>query len=234
MRQYLKATKILDFESDSIQKLVHERGWKALNNAQKIEEIYNYVRDQVLFGYNEDDALCASRVLQDGYGQCNTKASLFMALLRAVGVPNRMRGFTIDKALQKGAISGIWYRLSPNNILHSWVEVYLDNKWYKLEGIILDKAYLSALQRKFADCKTTFCGYGVYTGNFANPPVDWDFGDTFIQHKGINQDFGLFDTPDDFYRQHRQNLSLLKRWAFKNWVRHLMNRNVANIRKIAH
>ena len=230
MEKYLKATSILDFNTLSIQKLVSEKGWNNLDDVKKIESIYNFVRDEIKFGYNLDDAISASEVLKDGYGQCNTKANLFMALLRAVGIPNRIHGFTIDKALQKGALTGIWYHLSPSNILHSWVEVLLDNQWYNLEGLILDKTYLTALQEKFSECKTTFCGYGAYTDTFQNPQIEWDKNDTYIQEKGINQDFGLFDSPDEFYKAHQQKLNPAKRWIFRNYVRHLMNKNVNKIR----
>ena len=227
---YLIKTRILNYDSPIIQTLINEKGWREMSAEQKVLHIYNFVRDEIKFGYNLSDNIPASQVLQDGYGQCNTKANLFMALLRAVNIPNRIHGFTINKALQKGAITGIWYKLSPQNILHSWVEVCLDNEWYNLEGLILDKAYLQALQQKFPNCKTTFCGYGAYTDNFQEPPIEWNFNNTYIQNKGINQDFGLFDTPDDFYQKHQQKLGAAKKWIFENWVRHLMNRNVNRVR----
>jgi hypothetical protein len=231
-KKYLKRTDILDFDNPSTKTLVKEKGWDSMAETDKVKSIYNYVKDDVKFGYNKDDSISASEVLRDGYGQCNTKANLFMALLRAVDIPNRMHGFTIHKALQKGAISGIWYKLSPKSILHSWVEVYINGEWFNLEGLILDKAYLTALQKKFPDCKTTFCGYGVYTDSFQEPDVEWNMNDTYIQKKGINQDFGLFDTPDDFYYQHQQKLNPFKKWVYKNYVRHLMNKNVDRIRKV--
>jgi hypothetical protein len=233
MNQYLKSTPILDFDNPEIRELIRRKGWKDLADAEKIRSIYNFVRDEIKFGYNTDDSLPASKVLADGYGQCNTKANLFMALLRAVGIPNRLHGFTIEKDLQKGAITGIWYKLSPKNIIHTWVEVYLDGKWYQLEGLILDSDYLSALQEKFQDCKTSFCGYAVATEDLQNPQIDWNYNNTYIQKDGINKDFGLFDTPDDFYLKHKQNLGNLKQWVFRNLVRHLMNRNVARIRRAA-
>ena len=68
---------------------------------------------EIAFGYNTDDMISASEVLKDGYGQCNTKGTLFMALLRAVGIRCRIHGFTIDKKLQKGAMTGIVYKLAP-------------------------------------------------------------------------------------------------------------------------
>ena len=227
---YLKRTPILDFDSLIIRSLIQHRGWEKMASIEKIKHIYNYVRDEVKFGYNIDDNISASQVLTDGYGQCNTKANLFMALLRAVGVPNRMHGFTIHKALQKGAVTGLWYTLSPKNILHSWVEVYLEGEWFNLEGIILDKLYLRGLQNKFADCKITFCGYGAYTDNLKNPPIDWGRNHTYIQDKGINQDFGLYNSPDDLYATHQQQMNPVKRWFFRNYVRHLMNQNVERIR----
>lgn len=61
-------------------------------------------------------------------------------------MPCRVHGFTIDKKLQKGAMSGLVYRLAPREIFHSWVEVLLDGVWYELEAFILDRAYLSKLQ----------------------------------------------------------------------------------------
>lgn len=227
---YLKATRILDYSDLAIQELLQQRQWEQLETTARVKAIYNYVRDEIKFGYNISDDIPASEILKDGYGQCNTKATLLMTLLRATGIPNRIHGFTIDKALQKGAITGIWYQLSPQNILHSWVEILVNGTWYFLEGVILDKPYLTRLQEINSDCTTTFCGYGAYTDNFNNPPIEWNLNNTFIQDKGINQDFGLFDTPDEFYAKHQQKLNAFKKFIFQKIVRHQMNRNVDKIR----
>ncbi len=227
---FLKETPILDYSNPQIQNLLLQRNWKALDTTERVKSIYNFVRDEIAFGYNETDDIPASKVLGDGYGQCNTKSTLLMALLRATGVPCRIHGFAINKALQKGAITGIWYKLSPDNILHSWVEVSVNNSWYNLEGVILDKQYLVQLQIANKECKATFCGFGVYTDNFQNPTIDWNLNNTYIQDKGINQDFGLFDSPDDFYKVHNQKLNCIKRFLFKYVVRNLMNKNVNRIR----
>lgn len=227
--EYVRETRILDYRHSSLQQLVEERQWKLLDPVAQVKQIYHYVRDEILFGYNSSDDIPASQVLKDGYGQCNTKATLFMTLLRAVGVPNRIHGFTIDKALQKGAITGVWYLMSPQNILHSWVEVLVNKQWYYLEGLILDTPYLTALQRQNKDCKT-FCGYGAYTDDLQNPTIDFNLNHTYIQDKGINQDFGLFNTPDAFYSKHQQKLGPIKRFLYQNYIRFTMNSNVASIR----
>lgn len=226
----LQPTRLLDFTHLAIEGLVERRGWRQLPVFERIGAVYDFVRNEIAFGYNAGDELLASAVLADEIGQCNTKSTLLMALLRAVGIPCRFHGFTIDKALQKGAITGLWYELAPRSIIHSWVEVLYDDRWVNLEGFILDRAYLSALQRRFADRSGPFCGFGAATPDLQDPPVDWTGGDTYIQRDGINYDFGVFDAPDDFYARHGVNLSGPKRWLFQNVVRHLMNRNVASIR----
>ncbi len=39
----------------------------------RIGAAYDFVRNEILFGYNRTDAIPATEVLADGYGQCNTK-----------------------------------------------------------------------------------------------------------------------------------------------------------------
>ena len=229
--QLLKATRLLDFEHPALRALINERQWLALSEHDRIGAAYAFVRDEIAFGYNTSDDLPASVVLVDGYGQCNTKSTLLMALLRALGIPCRLHGFTIGKVLQKGAVTGWAYLLAPRNILHSWVEVQHKGRWINLEGFILDGRYLRALQQRFADHRGPFLGYGVGTPDLNDPAVDWRCADTYIQRDGINQDFGVFDDPDAFYAMYGANLSGPKRWVFERIVRHLMNRNVDRIRR---
>ncbi len=231
MDRYLMETRMLDFSDCRIQSLVNKKRWGELDEFHRIKTVYNYVRDEILFGYNIDDRIAASKVLSDGYGQCNTKGTLFMALLRAVKIPCRVHGFTIDKELQKGAMTGLIYENAPRNVLHSWVEVYYDNNWYELEGFILDKAYLEKLQKINKDCEGAFCGYGVAVKDFKNPVIDWNGNNTYIQSEGINQDFGVYDSPDELFGEHRQEMSGMMAFLYRNAGRHWMNKNVRDIRK---
>lgn len=232
MNEYLEETKLLDYECDSIQKLVETRKWKSLDDFHKIQEAHNFIRDEIKFGYNVDDTIAASKVLADGYGQCNTKATLFMAILRALGIPCRLHGFTIRKELQKGAMTGLAFIFAPENVVHSWVEVFYEGKWYNLEGYIIDKQYLSKLQAKFSDCFGSFCGYGVAVKEFRNPVIDWNKNDTYIQKEGINKDLGIYNSPDIFFTEHSQELNFIKRLLYRNIIRHFMNKNVKKIRNL--
>lgn len=231
MNNYLIETQLLDYNNPTIQELVFNKQWNLLDKKDRIPSIYNYVRDSIIFGYNRADDITASQVLEDGYGQCNTKGVLFMALLRAVGIPCRIHGFTIDKKLQKGAMRGLYYRLSPKEILHSWVEIYYDEKWLNLEGFILDVPYLTKLQKKFSECNGSFCGYGVATDDFKNPLIYWNQNHTYIQKEGIVRDLGIYESPDKLFLEHRQNLNKVKRTIYEHVIRHLMNRNIRKIRE---
>lgn len=225
---YLSETPLVDYQAPSIQKLIAQRGWAELSEGERIGAAYDFVRNEVLFGYNSDDALPASKVLADGYGQCNTKGTLLMALLRALGIPCRFRGFTIDKGLQRGVVPELVYPLAPRNIIHSWVEVQYRSEWLELEGFILDQDVLSALQAAFPD-RTSLCAYGAGTDCLQTPNVVWAGQSTYIQKTGINQDFGVFDSPDAFYANHRQ-LTGFRGLAYRSVIRHWMNRRVSLMR----
>lgn len=225
----LAATSILNFDHPSIARMVEGRGWNALATHDRIGAVYDLVRNEIAFGYSRADDISASEVLADGFGQCNTKATLLMALLRSVGVRCRLHGFTIHKELQRGVVPELVYPIVPEEIIHSWVEVETEAGWVNLEGFILDAAFLSALQFTFSETPS-LCGYGAGTDCLQAPPVEWAGDDTYIQETGIVQDFGIFDAPDDFYANHRQSFSLVKRLLYRYVIRHWMNARVRRIR----
>jgi len=76
---YLKTTPMLDYLNKDIQQLITQHGWRELSQYDAIGAVYNFVRDDIAFGYNRDDTLSASQVLKDGYGQCNTKGTYLPA-----------------------------------------------------------------------------------------------------------------------------------------------------------
>lgn len=229
-KDFLLETPMLNFNQPQIQALISQKHWHDLSQYDAIGAVYHYVRDEIRFGYNADDRLSASQVLKDGYGQCNTKGTLLMALLRALGISTRLHGFTIYNELQRGAIPDYLFVLAPKRIIHSWVEVYQNERWINLEGYIIDQAFLGQVQRNFADQCQQFSGFGIATKCLATPNIDWQGEDTYIQSDGIADDFGVYSQPDDFYASHGSNLSGVKKVLFRYLFRHLINLNVHRIR----
>ena len=116
-------------------------------------------------------------------------------------------------------------------LLVGWVEINFENQWYELEAFILDKTYIKKLQEQNSECTGAFCGYGVAVKDFRNLIIEFDRNNTYIQSEGINQDFGVYDCPDELLKEHHQEISAFKAFAYRHIARHLMNRNVRKIRE---
>lgn len=230
MEEYLKETKMLNFNSAKISDLVRKKGWLELDEFHKIKNIYEFVQNDILFGYNSTDILSAVEVLQDGFGQCNTKATLLMALLRSVNIPCRLHAFNVSKDFQKGALPQIIYLLAPKYILHTWVEVFFNDKWIALEGVIIDKNYLYTVQQKYTEYKGIFKKFAIATKDVETVNIDWTGNDVFIQKEAVVDDYGIFSSPDILFSKHTQNMSKIKLYLYSHIGTKMMTKRVFKIR----
>ncbi|CAM4080120.1 transglutaminase-like domain-containing protein [Pseudoalteromonas byunsanensis] len=229
MKEYLAPTPLLNFAHPAIQKLLKTQQWQYLNSLDALKSIYDFVKDEIKFGYSSDDTLSASHVLKVGYGQCNTKGTLLMALLRAVGIPCRLQGFVISNDLKQGVMPSWILSLAPKTIIHSWVEVYINEHWLELEGYIIDNAYLKAIQQRFKNHHGPFKGFGIATPCLQKPGNEFVGSHTYIQRDSIIKSLGLFTIPDSFYHRF-SNLTGIKKWLYQHWLRHIINRRIKKIR----
>ena len=62
MDKYIAETPMLNYSHASIQLLIQSKKWKELDTFECINAIYSYVRDEIIFGYNVDDSIPASKV----------------------------------------------------------------------------------------------------------------------------------------------------------------------------
>ncbi|MDE7453343.1 MAG: transglutaminase-like domain-containing protein [Clostridia bacterium] len=230
MEKYLKDTAMLNYHAQEIVGLIEAHKWNDLNGFDKIGAIYDYVQNKILLGYNKYDNLTATKVLADGIGQCNTKATLLMALLRAVGVPCRLHGTKVTKVFQRSLMPKIMAKLAPPLIVHTWAEVYYNGEWLSLEGVITDKAYIAGLQKMFPDYKGKFFDYAVAVKDFDDLRIDWKGENTTVQQQALVEDLGVFDSPDEFYSEYKQEYRGLKKFMYENIGRKIMTRKVAKIR----
>ena len=228
----LQKTKLLDYDDCSIQSLISEREWRKFSEYDAIGAVYHFVKDEILFGYNRCDTLTASEVLSDGIGQCNTKSTLLMALLRALGIPCRLHGFTVSKDFQKGAASGIVSLLAPPEIIHTWVEVMFQDRWVILEGVIIDKGFLRGIKQMYPDAEGVFRRYAIAVDDFPNLAVSWNGKDTFIQSKAIVKDYGIFPDPDSFFSGHSQNIGVIRTFLYEHIGCRKMTMNIDKIRNL--
>lgn len=68
----INETKILDFKNSEVEKVLRRITSGLTEQKDIVNACYLFVRDEIKFGYNESDDISASKVLKDGYGQCNT------------------------------------------------------------------------------------------------------------------------------------------------------------------
>ena len=222
---------MLNFDAQAITNLINEHKWNDSDDFNKIGAIYDFVQNEILLGYNKYDNLTATQVLKDGYGQCNTKATLIMALLRAVGIPCRLHGTKVTKVFQRSLMPKIMAKLAPPYIVHTWAEVYFNGEWLSLEGVITDKAYISGLQKLFPDHKGKFFDYAVAVEDFGNLQINWKGENTTVQKLAVVEDLGIFDNPDEFYKKYKQEYRGLKKFLYEKFGRKIMTKKVAKIRR---
>ncbi len=231
--RHLRETTLLDFGSPPVQALIHQKCWLNLATDQRLAAVYDFAKNDIAFGYNAKEKTPASRILADGYGQCNTKSILLMALLRVVGLPCRFHAFKIDKRLQKGALPWLVYALASAEISHSWVDVWHAGRWTALEGVILDEAYLDGVRQRFSTHVGSFCGYAVAADNLHQTEDKWCGQNTYIQNTAITEDLGVFDSPDNYFAQHSSNITGLSGWLWRNYFYKAANRILERTRGLA-
>ncbi|MGJ1361168.1 transglutaminase-like domain-containing protein [Sphingobacterium spiritivorum] len=234
MKKYLKETRILDYSHPSIQRVIEQRYWKNFEIILRIKAIYNYVRDEIKFALDSQDVPNSSQVMMNGSGDSITKSILLMSFLRAVGIPCRIHGMVISKSVIKGVSNGFFYKVSPDNFLHSLVEIYVDEDWYIMEGMVLDNNYLkgvSKLHKAIEDENMYF--------NFESKEKKIDFEnlktypfwkESIAGQELILQDLGVFESPDKFYMQYPKKSNPIKTFIFENFIRHRINKRIDDIR----
>jgi Transglutaminase-like superfamily len=195
---YLQATPRIDCAASCIRAAVDVLGTVGLDAREKAVRIHDYVRDQVLFGWSLDfDRHRASAVLCARRGYCNTKSGLFVALLRASGIPARTRFAAINRDVLRGLV-----RPPTLYVDHSYVEVFVGGAWIATDSFIVDRPLFAAAQRRLQR-EGAQMGYGVHRRGVA----DWNGrADSFVQFvPGTNgapvrgTEFGVYADLDAFY-----------------------------------
>jgi transglutaminase-like putative cysteine protease len=195
----LEPTKYIDSTNSELASQVNKTIAGAKDEVEKAVLIHDFVRDAVSFGwagafYDQK----ASEVLESKIGYCNTKSTLFVALLRAAGIPAKQHFVNINAKILEGILNpGTEY------VDHSYTEVYLRGSWFKVDSYIVDAKLANAARRRLQK-ENRLIGYGVHRNGVSN----WDgTSNAFSQflndgsYKNLStRDFGVYEDIDAFYR----------------------------------
>ncbi len=198
----LAVTRYLDHDHPEIVKLSRTLTGGTLNDREKAVRIHDFVRDRINFGwtsafYNQS----ASAVLRAGVGFCNTKSTLFTALLRAAEIPSRQHFVSINARIVTDFIA-------PGTAFvdHSFTEVHLDGEWHRVDSYIVDRPLAESARRRLAK-EGRMLGYGVHRHGVS----EWDGrSDAFSQFVDDGRcsdlsdaDHGVFADVGEFYKSGR-------------------------------
>jgi hypothetical protein len=198
---------------------------------QKVESIFHYVRDEIKFGLTPRwDVMKASETIYHGLGYCNTKATLFVALCRAAGVPARVHFGLIDLQIMYGILPSFIFPLMPKLGGHSWTEVQLEGEWKSIDSYINDQAFYQQAKVRLAQSKRPF-GYSVSYMD-GKSSCEFNFGEKGFVHMGaVREDHGTWEDPADYFTSDQYVRFNAVQAAGYPLLAILANRNVSHIRQ---
>lgn len=183
----------------------------------RLQRIFRYVRDDVKFGFPANgDFVRASETIVLGYGQCNTKTTLFLALCRALDIPARIHFSLIKKEIQRGLFTGLEYALLPEQLSHSWVEVQVEGSWRRLDAYINNRPFYQ-VGRKLLRERDWTTGFSISCANGASG-IEFDLDDeNFVQMDAVVEDHGIWIDPADYFASggYKNRPNALRRLAYR-------------------
>ena len=199
---------------------------------EKLARIFHFVRDEIVFGFPpEGDFVKASQTIERGYGQCNTKGTLILALCQVAGIPARLHYSRISKEIQHGFFLGLFYALMPREVTHAWLEVEIDRRWIPVDTYINDLTLHNAAVRKL---KHTGWDTGFSVSCVAGEPsAELDLSNTqFSQMGAVVGDDGTWDEPAGFFNRpdYLNRPGVIKQGLYRLYLP-LVNRRVRQLRE---
>src|ERR1700753_2173004 len=93
-RLYLSPAEYVDSDHDAIREKAKKTTNGVSDSVEQARRLYQAVRDEIRYDpyidYTDPETYRASSVLAAGHGYCVGKASVYVALCRAVGIPARL------------------------------------------------------------------------------------------------------------------------------------------------
>jgi hypothetical protein len=196
----LAPTTLVQSDHPRIRALAAELTRGAESSRERAVRIHRFVRDEIAFGWTRSFyRMSAVEVLDARIGYCNTKATVFLALLRAAGIPARQHFVDISSLVLAGFLER-----GRSHVDHSYVEVLLGGRWLRVDSYVVDAPLFEWAARALARTGEPL-GFGIHRSG----TIEWDgASDSFIQFVDdgsvpdlTTTDHGIFRDTEDFYRQ---------------------------------
>lgn len=227
--QWLGSTHLLDLDDPKVRIRALQITQLAETDTQKAVLIHDYVKSLPFGCVAGFEHMSAGAVLRSGRGDCHTKGTLFVALLRCAGVPARLRFVTLTSAFLHGIIE-----IPRHTITHAVGEVYLQDRWIQTDTYVAD-ALLEANACVLLERQGLRMGYGIHV----DACQGWDglthaHGQYTLQDPASLpvHDWGVAHDPENFY-SNQDHPSLKLGWLTRvKWLlaAGLVNRRTQKVR----
>ena len=107
----------------------------------------------------------------------------------------------------------------PEKISHSWLEVKVNNNWFKIDSYINDLEYYNAAKKKLQE-RGWSTGYSIACSkNKSNVELDFN-NEQFVQMDAVTDDHGIYDEPMNYYKtsKYRNRPNALKLFIYKMFI----------------
>ena len=193
---WLGATRLLDLEDSKLRLRVLRVTQLAQTNTQKAVQIHDYIKSLPFGCVVGFDHVPAGDVLRSGRGDCHTKGTLFVAMLRCIQIPARLRFVTLPSDFLHGILE-----LGQSTITHAVGEVYLQSGWIQTDSYVTDLLLEAQAGYRLALDKRSL-GYGIHAqGNRFWNAEQHAHGQYTASDPGSLpiHDWGVAHDPEHFY-----------------------------------
>lgn len=189
-------TRLLDLDDPKLRIQAMSLTQLSDTDTQKVIAIHNFIKSLPFGCVAAFDHVPAAGVLRSGYGDCHTKGTLFVAMLRRVGLPARLRFVSLTSAFLFGIIE-----TNKSTVIHAIGEVFLDGRWIQTDTYVTD-TWLEEEAEKLLIQQGRKLGYGIHIDGARQ----WDaFNDAYGQSAASDpdsmpiKDWGVAHDPEHFY-----------------------------------
>lgn len=134
-------------DTKSFEETVLEITKDAITPEEKVENIFYFIRDRILFDFAGENYMSAEEVLAAGRGSCMNKAALFVKMAKEAGIPARFHFMSVSKEALRDLLHPLAYRFWPDSFTHTFPEVKLNGRWISMEATF-DKELHEILLKK--------------------------------------------------------------------------------------
>lgn len=213
-RHWLGASPLFDLEDSKLRLRVHAITQLCTSERAKALAVYRFVKKMPLVRRVKLRPMTAPQVIEARAGDATAKATLLVAMLRAAGIPARMRWVLLRGEILRGLVPG-----RMRQAMRPLVEAWLDGRWVRTDTYIFDAGFMAAARQRLRDEGSDW-GYGIHV----NGAMVWDgSADAFVSSYPTDSDpmvmvdLGAFHDVLEFrasaiYRQRHRPLARMLRW----------------------